>query len=103
MTSPHWSPCMYTVPPWRSRSRSKVPNQHGDLKAARSLTGILNKVTEANGDRMKEALLELTVRTEYGLYTLVDTVCRRALADPSQCWRCAEVCAVLADMEVSIS
>ena len=72
-----------------------------DLQTARTLTEVLNKMADGNAACMHQKLRSLTVVTEYGLYLLVDTVCRRATAEPSEISRCADVCAVLADMQVS--
>ena len=58
-------------------------------------------MADDNPARMRKTLHGLSVKkTEYGLYTLVDTVYRRAVAEPSQVSRCAGVCSVLADMQV---
>ena len=89
--------------PWKPFSRRDKSSEHPDLLAARALTGVLNKMTDENAGRMRDTLLSLSVETEYGLYTLVDTVCRRALAEPSQVEMCAEVCSILADVQVSLA
>ena len=51
-------------------------------------------------ERIQETLRSLAVKTECGLYTLVDTVCRRALAEPAEMSWCADVCSYLVDTKV---
>ena len=87
--------------PWRPARRRDQSTGHPDLKAARTLTGILNKMTDKNAARMWTLLRGLSVKTEYGLYLLVETVCRRAIAEPREVTRCADVCVALADMQVA--
>ena len=87
--------------PWRPSHRRDTSCEHPDLRTAKTLTGILNKTADGNSACIRGKLSSLTVVTEYGLYLLVDTVYRRALAEPSEISRCADVCAVLADMQAS--
>ena len=78
-----------------------MSSEHPELRAARTLTGVLNKLSGDNTARLHETLRRLPVTSEHGLYILVDTVCRRAVAEAGELSRCADVCAVLADMQVS--
>ena len=59
-------------------------------------------MADASKERIQETLRSLSVETECGLYTLVDTVCRRALAEPDQISWCANVCLYLVDMQLQV-
>ena len=87
--------------PWSCRRHRDSSSEHPDLRAARTLTGVLNKLSSNNTARLHETLRRLPVKSEHGLYILVDTVCRRAVAEASELSRCADVCAVLAGIQVS--
>ena len=89
--------------PWIPPSRGDRPEEHPDLQTARTLTGVINKVTSESAPRLLDKLRHLSVQTEYGLYLLVDAVFRAALERPKMAETLADVCGILCNVQVGFN